>query len=112
MRTEERRPKEATWARRFEVGKLEWRRKWEEGWRRERGKKSEGREWAWVWDEGSKTMTAGEFLQKEGWSREVEEKNMEQPLGFVWDKAAARVLGWETNMWVKVTGYRRRAGTV
>lgn len=111
MRTEERRTKEATWARKFEVGKWEWGRKWEEGWRRERGKKSEGREWAWVWDEGSMRTTVGESLQKEGWSREVEKKNTEQPLGFVWGKVAARVLEWEPGMWGRVTGHRRRAGS-
>lgn len=56
-------------------------------------------------------MTVGEFLQKEGWSKEVEKKNKEEPWGFVWDKVAARVLVWETSVWVKVTGCRRRAGS-
>lgn len=74
-------------------------------WRRERGKKSEGRELTLVWDEGLMRMTEGEFLQKEGWKREVEEKkNKEEPWGLVWDKVAARVLVWGTSVWVKVTG--------
>lgn len=111
MRTEERRTKEATWARKFEAGKSEWGRKWEEGWRRERGKKSKGRGWAWVWVEGSMRTTVGESLPKEGWSREVGKKSREQPSGFVWGKVAARVLEWEPGMWGRVTGCRGGAGS-